>query len=149
MAVLRNDTGILQDDEEMAPALFLPRPYLYAYFCLGLFICILCIVTICTLWKCRKLAAKIRLLSINLTVANLIYGLTLLGNFAHYKATGFICRFVPQIFTIDSSLAQTLPNCSRSGQVVVFTTTINVFHVANKTQYLLFDFDYLCDRNCF
>ena len=92
MAVLRNNTMKLQDDKEMAPALFLPRPFLYAYLCLGLFICVLCIVTICTLWKCRKLAAKIRLLSINLTVANLIYGLTLLSNFAHYKATGFICR---------------------------------------------------------
>ena len=97
-----NVTNWFKDSNAMVQ--FVPTAYRNAYCCLGVLITISSFLTICTLYKCRKLTNQIRLMSMHLTFANLIYGITVVGNFLYFKASGKICsltvKVIPMSFII-------------------------------------------------
>ena len=62
----------------------------------GLLICSAGIFTICILFKCRKLTAQIRLMSIHVTFSNVIFGSVYLSSNLYRSLTGTTCNALSQ-----------------------------------------------------
>ena len=67
------------------------RRFAISAFVMGLLITSLSTFTICILRKCRKLSAQIRLMSIHMTVANLVYGLSAACSLFYFVVNGSMC----------------------------------------------------------
>ena len=83
-----------------AKGLQVPITFQYAHLASGIIITALSILTIHILWKCRKLTNQIRLMSMHMTVANLLYGITKILNFIYGKVIRNRCPVVLKLIPI-------------------------------------------------
>ena len=83
-----------------APYIPVPVVFQFAYLSIGTTIASLSLVTIRILWICRKLTNQIRLMSMHMTFANLLYGLTMICNFVYGNAIGIRCPVVLKVIPI-------------------------------------------------
>ena len=98
--------GIMMDNftndrtSKYAKGLQVPITFQYAHLASGIIITALSILTIHILWKCRKLTNQIRLMSMHMTVANLLYGITKIVNFVYGKVIRNRCPVVLKMIPI-------------------------------------------------
>ena len=76
------------------------RRFAISAFVMGLLITSLSAFTIFILRKCRKLSAQIRLMSIHMTVANLVYGLSAACSLFYFVVTGSMCSSLFKLPTV-------------------------------------------------
>ena len=93
-----NVTGGPNNDNDGAPAV--SSVFVYCFFLLGFCITTLSLITICTLRECRKLTMQIRLMSMHLTVANLVHGLTMISSAIYYFIHGRFCTFILKLLPV-------------------------------------------------
>ena len=92
-----NSTTEQDDNEQGSPV---SSAFMYAYFGLGLLIVTASLVTIYTLWKCRKITSQIRLMSLHMTVGNLIYGIALVCSSVYFIVTGSVCTSILKLLPV-------------------------------------------------
>ena len=95
--MLGNVTNETSGDDPYIPV---PVVFQYAYLSIGITIASLSLVTIRILWICKKLTNQIRLMSIHMTFANLLYGLTMICNFVYGNALRLSCPVVLKVIPI-------------------------------------------------
>ena len=101
-SIISNKTDVSQDyyEEPFVVSLLLS----YFVVALGLLIIALSLLTIHTLYKCRKLTAQIRIMSIHMTVANLSHGAVLLSASVYRIINGSYCNSLMKLLPITFCL---------------------------------------------
>ena len=97
MVINATDETILGNSTRSA----VPYAFQYAYLALGIIITLLSLATIRKLWICKKLTNQIRLMSMHMTISNLLYGITMICNFIYGKTTSrYRCPAVLKVIPI-------------------------------------------------